>query len=78
MLGISKIKDIQELYTSRTTDQITNGLSRYAWNNDNQNDYSEMIAEGWAEYCNNPRPREIAKKIGKTIEAEYKKKFGKH
>lgn len=78
MLGISKMKDIQELYTSRTTDQITNELSRYAWNNENKNDYSEMIAEGWAEYCNNPRPREIAKKIGETIEAEYKKKFGKH
>lgn len=78
MLEISKIKDIQELYTSRTTDQITNGLSRYAWDNDNKNVFSEMIAEGWAEYCNNPKPREIAKKIGDTIEAEFKKKFGNH
>ncbi|MEG0614272.1 MAG: hypothetical protein RR540_00840 [Oscillospiraceae bacterium] len=37
---------------------------------------SEMIAEAWAEYCNNPQPREIAKTIGEAIEAEYKKKFG--
>ncbi|MCM1168167.1 MAG: phage minor capsid protein, partial [Ruminococcus sp.] len=77
LLGIGDLKDIQELYTSRTMKELTDGLSEYAWNNKNKNDFSEMIAEGWAEYCNNPNPREIAKKIGETIEAEYKKQFGK-
>ncbi len=29
---------------------------------------AEFIAEAWSEYCNNPKPRKIAKKIGETIE----------
>ncbi len=37
--------------------------------------HSEMIAEAWAEYCNNPNPREIAKVVGRTIEEEYRKKI---
>ena len=77
LLGIGNLQDIQDLYTSRTLRELTDGLSEYAWNNKNKNKFSEMIAEGWAEYCNNPNPREIAKKIGETIEAEYKKQFGK-
>ncbi|MDE7192979.1 MAG: hypothetical protein K2O14_03310, partial [Oscillospiraceae bacterium] len=76
LLGIGNLQDIQELYTSRTLRELTDGLSEYTWNNKNKNKFSEMIAEGWAEYCNNPNPREIAKKIGETIEAEYKKQFG--
>jgi len=30
-----------------------------------------MIAEAWAEYCNNPEPREIAKTVGSRIILEY-------
>ena len=37
--------------------------------------YLEFIAEGWAEYCNNPNPRKIAKSIGDIIEQTYKIRF---
>ncbi len=77
LLGIRDIKEIRELYDSRSHKQITDDLSRYAWDNSNPNRYAEFIAEAWAEYCNSPAPRSIAKKIGETIEEEYKAKFNK-
>lgn len=76
LLGIKNMDEIQNLFNSRSHDELTDSLSRYAWKNDNRNRYSEMIAEAWSEYCNNPQPREIAKIIGETIETEYNKKFG--
>lgn len=76
MLGLFELPEIQELYDTRTKEELTEGLSRYSWNNINKNRYSEMIAEAWAEYCNNPEPREIARKVGETMEQEYRKKYG--
>ncbi len=76
LLDIRNNKDIQDLFNSRTHSELTDALSQYAWDNTNPNKYSEMIAEGWAEYCNNPNPRDVAKKIGETIINEYNKKFG--
>lgn len=70
-LGIGKQDNIQKLYDSRTRDQIKEDLSEYSWNNGNRNRYSEMIAEGWTEYCNNPNPRPMAREIGETIERLY-------
>ena len=43
------------------------GLSRYATTN-----IKEMIAEGWAEYRNNPQPREMATRIGEIVERRYR------
>ena len=77
LLGIRDIQKIKDLFDSRTHAELTNDLSKYAWDNQNSNRYAEMIAEAWAEYCNNPNPREIAVTVGKTIEAEYQKQFGK-
>ena len=77
LLDIRDIPAIQDLFDSRTRDQIKEDLSEYAWNNSNPNRYSEMIAEGWAEYLNNPEPREIARVVGETIESTYKAKFGR-
>ena len=77
LLGIRDIQVIKDLYDSRTHAELSDALSRYAWDNKNRNRYAEMIAEAWAEYCNNPNPREIAKIVGKTIEHEYQKQFGK-
>lgn len=71
MLKLSSKENIQKLFSSRTSEQITEELSKYAWKNSNSNRYSEFIAEAWAEYCNNPNPRPIAKEIGETIEREY-------
>lgn len=71
MLQISNKDAVRKLFDSRTQEQITEELSKYAWKNDNPNRYGEFIAEAWAEYCNNPNPRPIAKEIGETIEREY-------
>lgn len=76
LLGISNLPDVQKIYNSRSHTEITEALSKYSWNNKNPNKYSEMVAEAWAEYCNNPDPREIAKTIGEMIEDAYKNKFG--
>lgn len=70
-LGIGKQDNIKKLYDNRTRDQIKEDLSEYAWNNGNRSRYSEMIAEGWTEYCNNPNPRPMAREIGETIERLY-------
>ncbi|GAA0076182.1 hypothetical protein UT300005_05600 [Clostridium sp. CTA-5] len=72
LLKISEIEEIQDLFDSKTNLQLTEEISQYSWNNDNSNKYGEFIAEGWAEYCNNPTPRLIAKRIGETIERVYK------
>lgn len=71
MLKLSSKNNIRELFDTRTQEQITEELSKYAWKNTNSNRYSEFIAEAWAEYCNNPNPRPIAKEIGEIIEREY-------
>ncbi len=70
-LGVGKQKNIRDLFDSRTTSELTNDLCEYAWNNTNKSRYSEMIAEAWAEYCNNPTPRPLAVEIGETIERLY-------
>lgn len=75
LLGISNIPEIQNLYNSRSKEQLTEDLSMYAWKNDNLNRYREMIADAWSEYCCNPNPREIAKTVGEIIIREYNKKF---
>lgn len=72
LLNVSNQKNIQELFKSKSKKQLTKEISEYSWNNDNSNKYGEFIAEGWAEYCNNPNPRHIAKEIGETIERLYK------
>lgn len=77
LLNIGEMDEIKMLFDSRTNEELTNTISRYAWENKNSNRYSEMIAEAWAEYCNNPNPREIAKVVEETIEMEYKKRFKK-
>ncbi len=75
LLSISNNREVQALYNSRQTAQITADLSSYAWNNNNSNKYSEFIAEAWAEYCNSPQPRAIAKRLGEIIEDTYKTMF---
>lgn len=73
-LNISANETVQKLFDDRTKEEITRDLCRYAWDNDNEDRYSEMIAEGWSEYCNNDQPREMAKTIGKEIVKAWKKK----
>lgn len=77
LLGISDLKDIQDLFNSKTKEELKNGLSSYTYDHNNNKKYSEFIAEAWAEYRNNPEPREIATSVGRTIEKTYDKKFRK-
>ena len=58
-------------------DMVTLGsqLSNYSVEN-NTVDHLEIVAEAYAEYCNNPTPRKIAAEIGKMIEDKYRRKYG--
>jgi hypothetical protein len=49
---------------------VSENLSRYAMKN-----IKEMIAEGWAEYRNNPQPRAMAKQIGEIVESRYRHRY---
>lgn len=73
LLGISKNSTIIDLFNSLSKQEITDKLSRYAWDNSNRLKIREFIAEGWAEFCNNPNPRPIAKQIGEVIKGVYAK-----
>ena len=77
LLGTRKIQAIRDLFDSRSKAALTEALSRYAWKNKSRDRYAEMIAETWAEYCNNPNLREIAATVGKAIESEYRKQFAR-
>ena len=73
MLDLWDNVEIAKLYRSLTPGEMTNNLSRYAWDNSNPIKEREFVAEAWSEYVNNPEPREIARKVGKIIEEEYRK-----
>jgi hypothetical protein len=76
LLDIQADPSVRNLFDSRTQADLTKDISRYSWDNANQARYSEMIAEAWAEYCNNPNPRPIAQHIGQLVESKYKLMFG--
>jgi hypothetical protein len=67
-LELSKDKELNELFTSQTKNAIIKGLSEYA-----SEKFTDFVAEGWAEYRNNPNPRPLAKKIGEIILERYAK-----
>ena len=66
--GLRKDPEMQKLFNSLTEQEITDGLSIYG-----STKIAEFIAEGYAEYLNNPAPREIARKIGSIIEKKVSK-----
>lgn len=61
--GLRDNKAMKALWESLSKEDVEKGLSRYGASN-----IKEFIAEGYAEYCNNDEPREIARKIGSIIE----------
>jgi hypothetical protein len=65
LLGLETAPEIRALW-SQGGNSVRNNVSRYATTN-----VQEMIAEGWAEYLNNPTPRPWARQIGETIERLY-------
>lgn len=66
-VGLRDNKEMLDLWRSLSEKDITDGLSRYG-----STKIAEFIAEGYAEYVNNPNPREIARKIGAIIEKAVK------
>ena len=72
-LGLRKNSEIRKMCLKNLQEDGEN-LSLYSvYNKDIQTCFNETIAESWSEYCNNPKPREIAKTIGELIESEYRK-----
>ena len=67
-LDLRKDAEMVKLFGSYTKAEIKEGLSEYGTRN-----IQEFIAEGYAEYLNNPQPRDIAQKVGKIIEERAKK-----
>lgn len=79
LLKISENQEFLDIYRYGVNGKhvTTNNLSKYAVNTTNARiNKKETIAEAWAEYRNNPEPRDIAKAIGELIEKEYERKFG--
>ncbi len=73
LLDIRNDKDIQkawQAFKNLTPSDRRNALSEYAYSDDK---IAEFIAEGYAEYNNNPTPRKWAKIIGDWIESKVKK-----
>lgn len=73
MLDLWDNVEITKLYRSMKPEEMTEALSKYAWDNSNRSETGEFIAEAWSEYLNNPNPRPVAKKVGEIIEEEYAK-----
>lgn len=73
LLDIRSDEDIQkawQAFKNLTPSDRRNTLSEYAYSD---NKIAEFIAEGYAEYKNNPMPRKWAKIIGDWIESKVKK-----
>lgn len=78
LLDISNNPEFIKIYTQGVNGKhvTTNNLSKYAINSSNmRTNKRETIAEAWAEYRNNPEPRDISKAIGRLIEKEYERKY---
>lgn len=78
LLKISDNDEFLKIYRNGVNGKhvTTQNLSKYAVNSTNAiRNKKETIAEAWAEYRNNPEPRDIAKAIGELIEKEYERKF---
>ena len=79
LLKITENKEFVDIYRYGVNGKhvTRDTLSKYAVNSRNlKTNMRETIAEAWAEYRNNPEPRDIAKAIGELIEKEYERKFG--
>lgn len=74
LLGLRANPEVTQLYaaTRRREGGIAEHVSRYGNTN-----VAEFIAESWAEYRNNPQPREVAKKMGQIVKEAYARQFQK-
>lgn len=75
LLKIEGCYALTKLLKKYDKDYLRYNLSSYSVMNDEAYE-REVIAEGYAEYCNNPQPREVALAIGQIIEKRYQERFG--
>ncbi len=73
-LTISGSEEYKEFINNYSVDFIEKNLSSYSVLGGIKND-REIIAESYAEYCNNPIPRIIAAEIGLLLDRHYKKRY---
>lgn len=69
-LGIKESHEFRQIMRRYDISYVYENLSHYAVMNNVINEH-EVIAEAYAEYCNNPSPRELALSIGKLIDRKY-------
>ena len=70
-LGIRNKKEMIEILEENKKEK-GKFLSEYSiFNKLDEINIKETIAEGWSEYCNNSKPRELSQRVGKLIEREY-------
>ena len=75
-LKISNSPEYKKLMKYYTVNQVKTFLSAYSVE-DNKISNEEVVAEAYAEFCNNPNPGVIAKSIWGLIEKKYMKKYQK-
>ena len=66
MCNLSESYEFKSYYKTLSRYDIEKGLSQYALEND-----KEFIAEAFAEYMSNPKPRLIAMKVGELLDRAY-------
>ncbi len=74
LTGIEKCREFKDLMSKHDLYSLSKGLSNYCVS-DGTIHYPEVIADAYAEFCNNPKPREIASSIGHLIVTKYFDKF---
>lgn len=72
LLDIRQDPEFLQHYYRLSSQGVSARVSRYATKNS-----AEFIAEAWAEYLNNPTPREEAQFVGDLIRKRYAERFGK-
>ena len=77
LLELNSSYEFKRIMTKYDVNYLYHNLSHYCVMN-NTVSAPEVIAEAYAEYCNNPTPRQVAREIGALIEEKYKKQFGRY
>ena len=71
LLGLASDNEINAIYSDLVRKNgVKDAVSEYARKN-----IKEFIAEGWAEFRNNPSPRDVARTIGGIVQARYRFRF---
>lgn len=70
LLALKVDSELQAVYNESKRAGIADEVSKYADKN-----IQEFIAECWAESCNNPKPRSVARTVAGIVRARYRSRF---